>query len=642
MHTVPPLHALATRLGVHIAYHDGLGTAVTVADETLARLCAALGAPLASPADAAAALQWVEAREAARRVPPVLVAWDGVMPSLAADATTEWTLTLEDATEHRLGHDETGLHSGAPLPLGYHRLTIDHAGALEHATVIAAPPRTWCPPRETAVWGIATHLAALRSSRSRSVGDLRDLEATCRWVHQHGGDLVTVLPLLPTFNDPPAEPSPYAPVSRLFWSELILDLAGQHRPVPRPDRLDVTQAAHEVAEALASVPRAAEVAIDDELRRYARFRGAQARLGRDWRTWPERARSGELVAEVVDPEVEAMHLKAQVLLRSQLDEVQRRLGELGVRLGLDLAVGVHPDGYDPWSRPHLFASNMSVGAPPDPGFPSGQDWGFPPVLPAASRAEGHAYLAAALRHQARLAGVLRIDHVMAFQRLYWIPQGMSLDQGSYVDYPSEELFAIASLESHRQRCELVGENLGTVPEEMRDAMARHGVRGMYVAQFAAHGDPIEAPGASEVASIGTHDTPTFAGWLAGTDLPARLASGLLTPGGTPREQARRADAVVRLAHHLGVSARDPGALLDALLAWLGGSASPLVIAWLEDLWLERDGVNLPGTSSAEHPNWQRPMARLLDELMVDPEVVRRLRLLDQARRDWRGRSSGTG
>lgn len=632
MDATPPLHALAAGLGVHTRYQDGLGTAVMAGDETLVRLCAALGAPLASVADASDALRWLEARDAARRLPPVLVAWDGVLPSVAVDAPSEWTLTLEDGTDLPLSPDPTGLRAGEPLPLGYHRLTVSRGGALEHATVIAAPRRAWRQRPERRTWGIATHLAALRSTRSRAVGDLHDLETTCRWVRHHGGDLVTVLPLLPTFNDPPAEPSPYAPVSRLFWSELVLDLGDRHRPVPATDRLDVIRAAREVRDALLPTSPAME-RVDSELLEYARFRGAQVRLGRDWRSWPGAAREGQLGDDQVDGEEMRFHLAAQLAVRDQVEQLRDRLDTLGVRLGLDLAVGVHPDGYDPWSRRQLFATGISVGAPPDPGFPSGQDWGFPPVLPTASRAEGHGYLAAALRHQARLAGVLRIDHVMAFQRLYWIPQGMSLDQGSYVNYPVEELFAIASLESQRHQCELVGENLGTVPEAMQAAMERHRVWGMYVAQFAAHGDPVEEPTASEVASIGTHDTPTFAGWLGGTDIPERLALGLLTARSAPREQARRADAVVRLAHHLGVSAREPGVMLDALLGWLGASASPLVIAWLEDLWLEPEGVNLPGTSSAARPNWQRPMARLLEEALADADVARRVRSLAAARSD---------
>ena len=313
------------------------------------------------------------------------------------------------------------------------------------------------------------------------------------------------------------------------------------------------------------------------------------------------------------------------------------LDRIGVRLGLDLTVGVHPLGYDAWSRPHLFAPGIAVGAPPDRGFPSGQSWGFPPVLPAASTAEGHAYLAAAIGHQAALAGLLRLDHVMAMRRLYWIPDGMELHEGTYVEYPIEELFALLSLASHRHCCELVGENVGTVPDDIEAALPRHGIRGMYLAEFsAAAGAPVADPSPDEVALVDTHDTPTLAGWVAGTDIDERVRLGLLDPGAEAGERTARAAAVAALASHVGGSpvtptdVVDPAQLLERVLVWLGGSTSPLVSIWLEDLWLEVEPVNVPGSGSADRPNWQRPLAGLLDELLLDPEVRRRAELLTAA------------
>jgi 4-alpha-glucanotransferase len=324
---------------------------------------------------------------------------------------------------------------------------------------------------------------------------------------------------------------------------------------------------------------------------------------------------------------------AQTLVRRQLLELRERLDQDRFRLGLDLAVGIHPDGYDAWSRQALFAGGMSVGAPPDLGFPSGQDWGFSPVLPEASRHEGHRYLAASIAHQMELAGVLRVDHIMAWTRLYWIPHGLGLHEGTYVTYPAEELFAILTLESVRHRCEVVGENLGTVPPEIGDALPRHRIWGMYLAEFQAACDEpeITPPTAADMALIGTHDTPTLAGWLSGSDIVERLRHGLLAPEAEQDVREDRARAADRLALRLGCRVDEPEALLAALLEWLGRSDSPLVVPWLEDLWLEEVGVNLPGTRSSERPNWQRPMSRLLDDIMTDPLVDARLRVLQTAR-----------
>ena len=618
------LRSLAGAFGVHAHYTDGLGKHITVAPETLARVTAALGAPIARPRDAVEALR---AHRASSRTgqAPVLVAWDGALPPLA--------IPERGHAELRLENGETVPLESRPLPLGYHRLRIETSAGVETCTIIAAPERAWRQPGRGRSWGVGSHLAALRSRRSRSLGDLQDLEMLCNWVRGRGGDLVTVLPLLPTFNSVHPEPSPYSPVSRLFWSELILDLEDAHRPSGIVPTLDVIRADSEVRAALAAHRSPLTAHHDNELRRYAEFRGAQARLGRNWRDWPPEARAGTLTPGDVDGEEERFHLAAQTMVRRQLHDLKKRLEQDGMRLGLDLAVGVHPDGYDPWSRQSLFAEGMSVGAPPDAGFPSGQDWGFSPVLPAASRSEGHRYLAASIALQAGLAGVLRIDHIMAWTRLYWIPHGMGLHEGTYVSYPAGELFAILTLESHRNRCEVVGENLGTVPPEIDAALPRHRIWGMYLAQFeASKGPKVDPPASADMALIGTHDTPTFAGWLAGNDIAERVSHGLLPESAAPGVREERARAAEWLATRLEQTGSEPPAFLAALLEWLGRSDSPLVVPWLEDLWLEDRAVNLPGTRSSERPNWQRPMRQLLEEIFADPDVEELLARLDHARR----------
>lgn len=636
MDELKALRSLAKAMGVHTRYKDGLGRQVTVAPETLVRVCAALGAPVTGPGDAAQALRAHRANEHPGLVPPVVVAWDGILSPLAVSGggPVHAELHLEDGDVVPLETHGAALRATRQLPTGYHRLTVEHSGKHETCTVIAAPVQAWHRPGSHRSWGVGTHLAALRSARSRSLGDLNDLESLCRWVGARGGDLVTVLPLSPTFNSEPPEPSPYSPVSRIFWSELILDLGDAHRPSGPVTTLDVTRADAEVRAALAGHGAPDRSLLDEDLVQYARFRGAQARLGRNWRAWPAKARSGVLAPDQVDAEEERFHLVAQTLVRQQLDDLRQRLDHEGIRLGLDLAVGVHPDGYDPWSRQSLFGDGMSVGAPPDQGFPSGQDWGFAPVLPEASRREGHRYLAASIAHQAGLAGVLRVDHIMAWTRLYWIPHGFGLHEGTYVSYPAEELFAILTLESHRHRCEVVGENLGTVPPEIDQALPRHGIWGMYLAQFAAASEEPDAPPpptAVEMALVGTHDTPPFVGWLAGSDIAAQVRHGLLAEAAAPNVMEDRSKAAERLAKRLDRRVEDPQAFLAALLDWLGRSDSPLVVPWLEDLWLEDRGVNLPGTRSSERPNWQRPMRRLLDEVFTDPEIDRLIRGLQRAR-----------
>jgi 4-alpha-glucanotransferase len=592
---------------------------VIVGDETLVRVCAALGAPMTSPDNAAAALAAWRAAQAAELVAPVVVAWDGRVPAIVicAEGGVDAVLRLESGDTTPIAIHAVTITVRDVLPFGVHELLVAADGRHATCRIISAPTRAWHDERLARAWGVGAQLTGLRTARSRSVGDLRDLATLCEWTAEQGGAVVTLLPLLPTFNASDPEPSPYSPVSRLFWSELLLELGEAHQPVGEIMTLDVARADAEVRAALANVGPSEAVLRDPELMRYAMFRGAQARHGRNWRAWPDAMRAGHVTPHDVDVDEVRFHLVAQEWVRDQLAALHRGLGAHGVQLGLDLAVGVHPDGYDAWSRQGLFVAGMSVGAPPDAGFPSGQDWGFGPISPVQARRDAHRYLRDSLAHQMALAGVLRIDHVMAWSRLYWIPHGMQLDQGTYVSQPSEELFALLTLLSHRHRCTLIGENLGTVPAEIATALPRHAIAGMYVAQFTAMGEaPIPAPTSEEIAMVGTHDTPTLAGWILGEDIDERVRCGLLAVEDKSATRTARAEAVARLADQLGVAADDAAALREALFAWLGRSESPLVLTWLEDLWLESRGVNLPGTSAWQRPNWQRPMAAPLETLLA--------------------------
>jgi 4-alpha-glucanotransferase len=525
MSELTPLRSLAQAMGVATEYVDGLKQPVVVAPETLVRVCAALGAPVTGPHDAEEALRsWLAANQG-ELVAPVLVAWDGFLPpvTIPAQGGLHVVLTLEDGGTAPLaihGHD---VRCTAPLPMGYHRLAVEADGRQASATIIAAPVHAWRRPGgDRYSWGVGTQVAALRSARSRSIGDLQDLESVCRWVLSKGGDLVTALPLLPTFSTGYPEPSPYSPVSRLFWSERS-DLARRiARCRPEPDDLLMPRCARPWPECRPDPPGGRRTgALRPVSRRPARL-GRTGGLAGGARAAHRRAGRRE----------ERFHLVAQMMARGQLQGLRERLERDGARLGLDLAVGVHPDGFDPRSRQHLFGEGMAVVAPPDEGFPSGQDWGFSPVLPSASRREGHRYIAASIGHQATLAGVLRVDHIMAWTRLYWIPHGFGLHQGTYVKYPAEELFAVLTLESHRHRCEMVGENLGTVPKDIFEALPRHRIW-MYLATFEAAGDT--HGGAHDATSPGRDPRHrTFAGWLPATTSPSGCTTGSQGVGGPGR------------------------------------------------------------------------------------------------------------
>src|SRR4051794_31725252 len=207
----------------------------------------------------------------------------------------------------------------------------------------------------------------------------------------------------------------------------------------------------------------------------------------------------------------------------------------------------------------MFLTAMSAGAPPDALFLGGQDRGLPPVSPLPLRRDHHRYLIRCIPHHMRIAGMLRIDHVMGLFRLYCVPSGLPATDGVYLRYPHDELLAVLALESNRLRCALVGEDLGTVPDEVRPAMARHGLFRLHVGQWFFPSEPglaTEPSPPESVASLNTHDMATFAGWWRGADIDDRRDLGLIT-------EAQEADE--RLA-------RDP--IRTGLLAYIDRPGAP--------------------------------------------------------------------
>jgi 4-alpha-glucanotransferase len=330
-----------------------------------------------------------------------------------------------------------------------------------------------------------------------------------------------------------------------------------------------------------------------------------------------------------DPEAYAAaqrhHLYCQWAAQRQMSDLDARARARGLGLYLDFPLGAHPAGFDVWREREAFARGVHVGAPPDAFFTRGQDWGFPPAHPERSRAQGHRYFRAALRH----AGVLRLDHVMGLHRLFWVPQGAPARDGVYVRFPAPELYAILSLESHRSRTLLVGENLGTVPGAVDAALARRGVRGMYVLQYAASPDPERTPEPvppGAIAGLNTHDTPPFRAFWEARDVDDQLDLGLVSPAGAAAARARRRAVRLALARVLtrqgllNGDPDDPRAVLSAALAWLARGPAGGVLVNLEDLWLETLPQNVPGTRR-ERPHWQRP-ARLARKAFTRlPEVL---------------------
>jgi 4-alpha-glucanotransferase len=305
-------------------------------------------------------------------------------------------------------------------------------------------------------------------------------------------------------------------------------------------------------------------------------------------------------------------------------EGMERLAEKG-GLYLDFPLGVNPNGDDAQKYPDIFAKGVSVGAPPDSFFTKGQNWGFPPFHPEALRASKYDYFRKAIVHHARHADILRIDHVMGLHRLFWIPEGMEAKDGVYVRYDDEELYAIVVLESNRHRCAIVGEDLGTVPEYVPKAMLRHGLRRMYVVQYEAKPErpPLPEPPRMAVASVNTHDMPTFAGFWSGKDIDDRIEQDLLSETDAEQERAARQTIREEITRQVG-----DGDVLENILTFLARSPAEVVLVNLEDLWGETEPQNVPGLPER---SWRQIFRLSLDEAKRDERVRRILRSVAEAR-----------
>ena len=521
-----------------------------------------------------------------------------------------------------------------PLTPGYWTLRVRGAGRSVTSRVIATPGSAWTPSPPRRGWGAFLPLHALRTERSRGTGDFSDLERLLDWLGGLGAEWLGTLPLFPVFLDQPYDPSPYAPVSRRMWSELFIDPAR----APELDRSADACALLSNATFRAEAARVREVGDVDYrssaalVRRaleplsstfFADAPHAEARLaalGPDRATVERYARfRGQRDADADRSDMGTAtryHLYAQVLAREQIDQLTRREGTF-TGLYLDLPLGTHPDGFDRAEDPELYAPATSVGAPPDPFFDQGQNWGFPPMDPHRLRERGHRPWADAFAHLARAARAVRIDHVMGLHRLFWIPADVSATDGVYVRYPAHELHAVLAVESHRAGIEVVGEDLGTVPDEVRAALDAGSVRRMYVVPFHLERDwtdpapadgpppPLEPVPPGAVASLGTHDMAPFAAWWS------------------ERVRARTGDATPPSPEQLeDVRQR----LLDALAE----SPARMVLIDLEDLWLEHRPQNVPGTAS--DANWRRKAARSLDEIRASTTLVDSLVRIDRIRR----------
>jgi 4-alpha-glucanotransferase len=577
-----------------------------------------------------------------------------------------------------------------PLPadsrLGYHEFTVELAGLFASMRLILCPDRAYVPPAidgDNRAAGIAVALYGLRSHRNWGCGDFTDLEGILDWAAaETSAAFIGLNPLHAIANRQPYNISPYLPSSTFFKNPIYLDLdrIEDFSGSPRARRAFSAPEVRAEIEALRasafveyervwtlklralklaflfflreyreSTPRALEFRrfVDAEgemLERFATWCALDEHIHRRdpnvwiWPDWPPEYRDPE------SPAVSAFRKKhwrsvlfymyAQWQVDRQLAAAQQYAHRKGLSIGIyhDFALATDRFGADLWAYRPFFISGCRVGAPPDNFSPKGQDWAFPPPNSAHHRETGYRLFSEAIRQNAKHGGALRIDHVMRFFRLYWIPDTMDPHAGAYVRDRYEDLLHILALESVREKVAIVGEDLGTVTDEIRHALDRFGLFGYRVLYFekTKSGEfkrPWEYADQALVASS-THDLPTLAGFWSGRDIEARREAGLLHDDGwyrqalteRTREKQKLLDSLFSLEllpEWCPRRAEDipelSGELHNALVGWLASTPARLFVINQEDVFKELDQQNLPATTS-EYPNWRRKMRYTVEEL----------------------------
>lgn len=685
-----PLHVLARLQGVQTGYRDAFGRWCVARPEALHIVLSHLGLEPEWMERPELGIRETLASFWREPLDPVRVLWEDQplilevrLPTAEAGTSWEALIEFESGEEARFSGNFDFPVNGAEvereafgkfrltlpegIPWGYHRLVLAWAGVEREVLLIRTPVRAAGLPGPSGPGrtGAFLPLYALRTAADWGAGDLSDLAEFTRWAGERNFDAVGTLPLLPAFLEDPFNPSPYSPVSRRFWGEHFVDpraapeLADSPEARALVESSDFQQAVAELrgrdrvdyAE-LWKLKRPVIEALTRTLRRdpekwrsrlapflqgvpealdYARFRAAHEKYkGRGWRRWPDSERGGDLASAKLDPQTVDFYLYAQCLANEQISNAAASAHDRRSPLYLDLPLGAHPDGFDHWRNQEDFVEGCSVGAPPDPLFAGGQDWGFAPLHPRRIRSRAYRYYVGCLRHHLAHARILRIDHVLGFHRLFWVPSGMGALDGVYVRYPAEEFYGILALESRRHGAAIVGEDLGTVPGRVRDMMDHHGISRTYAMQIELQADATHALGDipdQAVACVNTHDLPPFSAFWNGDDIRQQALVGLLDEEGQRREQESR-DALRRalsefLRRETGRTpdADSPVAILGACLQILRAGPAGLTLVNLEDLWGERRRQNLPG-SVEEHPNWQHRARIPLEEFDSVQDVER--------------------
>ena len=683
------LNKAATAAGIASSYINAKGQSEAIADETKQRLLAAMGNPQpvsAAPLPAA----------------KVFSGTSKLMLPVGGQGHFRWHLQTESGKPYQ-GEITAGgtLKLPSRLATGYHQLTLTQGKQQWPCRIIVAPTRCFEPQTlrdGKKLWGACVQLYTVRSEKNWGIGDFGDLQTMLDQLADRGGDFIGLNPIHSLYPANPESASPYSPSSRRWLNVMYIDVSQvtdfQHsEAAQRWWQQSATQQALSRARAsewvdyqtvsdlkiaalrlawqqFSTRDKQDETCADFE--RFITLGGGSlfyqaaydamhaAMLKEDaqrwgWPAWPETFQHADNAAVQAFCQKNQQEVRfwlwLQWLADRQFDQCWQQSQQRNMSIGLyrDLAVGVAEGGAETWCDRELYCLKASVGAPPDILGPLGQNWGLPPMDPHVMAARGYQPFIDLLRANMASCGALRIDHVMSMLRLWWIPYGETADHGAYVYYPVEDLMAILALESQRNQCMVIGEDLGTVPVEIIGKLRDSGVYSWKVLYFEQESaERYRAPDAwpaQSMASATTHDLPTLRGFWSAGDLTLGEELGLYPDKvilrGLYENRQQQRQALLDALHQYGCVPKRLGKralkmpmtpeLNRGMQRFIADSHSALLGLQPED-WLDMEKpVNVPGTTD-QYPNWRRKLSSTLEAMFADDKVNRLIKDLDRRRR----------
>ena len=683
------LEQQAVEAGIDLGYHDINGTYHATKPEVLESIVAVLDK--SKPDSDGLYLDTMVAHENGEESLQMPSEFHGAEAVVLIDEANKCqTLTVYP------GDNDTLWIKLPQLACGYYTLSAETGGKSCFVRLIVAPESVYQPKllaNGGRMNGLTMHLYSLRSERNWGIGDFTDLLNLMKYAAEKKLDFVGINPLHALFTSKPAFASPYSPSSRewlnpIYWdvekvgaftyNEQLKNWLAQPKIRQRIAALRITEtvtytavwackrdALHmafnafeqDTCEAAENERAAFEAFVLEKgkaLQGFGLFEALDQYYSRPgqvgWQSWPSEFHQpdGEAVEKFARSHEREIrfYMWLQWLCAEQLREVNQAAVEYGVKLGIygDLAVGVARGSADTWLNRQDYCMDLSVGAPPDPLGPTGQNWDLPPLNPLMLKHTGYEKFAHLLRENMRLYGVLRSDHVMALCRLWWVLNGKTADFGAYVHYDAEVMFAILALESQRNRCVIIGEDLGTVPDEARHLLNRYQVFSYKVMYFSKGWNGFQLPEEypeQAITVISTHDVAPLAGYWTGKDLDTMFKLGTLPDAAAfqtalDEREHDKADLLDKLKETgcLGADVQMPAKADETLLAALHKygalSRSKLYAVQLENLLGVIDNLNVPGVTEG-YPNWAQKMPVSLEDFLQHRLMGGQLAIIDEVR-----------